>query len=311
MFANVLFQSWEMRTICSLFLLLTFFSPSEGFSRDGSPEVMRVSGGRLFAQKIRVDRPDLKIEGELVLKRLQPLAGGLHLKKAQGDLRPFLMGIVEQFSGQKNLLSGFLDPLDLKDLNLEDFSLTVTEQGYELSLASATLPEGRWEKLTGRLDKKGHWTFASGAFQLSKMPTYGKQTIESIPVRYGRLQASGHSNVDFSLLLEKVHLARLPPISDPTGFWGKVLTAMGFAQGVKTAPLFFDRFETKVVADKQKVATQSLSLHASGASLSGKVYMPWKPKPIKMHLDLAVTSKGRPVKYFKSVVPWGSKEDSR
>lgn len=295
------------------FMCLVFASASAAFSLDAWLErdglikevtVSRATGRELLAQKIRIDRPDLQIEGEIILRTLRPLTGELNLKKAKGDLRPFFTGIVERFFGHQEISGGFIERLEIADLTLEDFSIRIMAEGYALDLVSATLADGRWEKLTGWLDHKGHWTFSSGALQLARIPLRFNPPLVPIPISYQNLQASGNLEVDVSLQLSNVSIGRLVNISDPSGFFGKVFRAMGFAQGLDSKPVFFDTFKTTVVVDGQNISTKELSLRTSTAVLTGNVIIPWQPQPRQIHLDLAVTNSKKPVQHFKSVMPW-------
>ena len=274
------------------------------YDHDGLIEAEPARPGQiLLAQKIHLDRKKLKAEGELILRSLRPLTGTLHFKKSRGDLRQFLAKMIDRFYGKNNSVSRVIRQLEIEDLSLEDFSITITEKGYILKLGSAVIPEGHLRDVTGWLDHEGHWSVSSGALVLTKIPLRIKPPLEPIPLSYHRLKASGDVEAGFSLYLEKINIAKLPKQSDPSGFFGPVLQAMGFDQGVQSTPLRFDQFETTVVAEKNQLVTESLLLSTSAASLTGKVYMPWKPKPRQMHMDLVVDAKKKSVKRFQAVMP--------
>lgn len=259
---------------------------------------------KLFVKKIVIDRPGLKARGEMTLKSLQPLMATVHFQQARGDPHQ-LFKIIERISGRNDSAGSFFSYLDSTDLTLKGVTVTITQEGYLLGIESAILPEGKIDTVSGWLDQKGHWRVSTGMVQLSRIPLRdkNKQAIESIPVRYESLQASGTQSENLSVHVEKITITHLPHFSDPKNFFGDVLLAMGFEQGIQTTPLFFERFETTVVANEQAVMTQSLHLAGSGGGvLTGKISVPWK-EPKRVYLELAVVNKQQVEKKFKAVMP--------
>ncbi|MBF0463167.1 MAG: hypothetical protein HQL87_17505 [Magnetococcales bacterium] len=269
----------------------------------GIAQEERPSGRELLAQQIRVDRPDLKMEGEIVLRTLKPLTGELRLQKARGEPRQIFAGIMRLVPGVGNVLDGLFDQVEIHDLDLDGLVITITREGYTFSLARATIPEGEWVQVVGQLDQKKNWQVESGGLHLADIPVHHHQPLPPLPLSFKSLQATGDHQEHFSVAIDKIRAGHLAVVADPTGFWGNVLRAMGFAKGVKSSPILFDRFTATVVADAQQVVTQSLLLQAPHATASGRAVMPWQPEPRSVHLAVDVTAKNQPVGHFTTVMP--------
>ena len=283
----------------------------EGYSSDlqrENPRLLKPSDRpvdrKLLVKKIVIDRPGLKARGEIVLKSLQPLTATLHFQQARGDPHQ-LFRMIERISGRNDSAGSFFSYLDSSDLTLHGVTVTITREGYLLGIDRVVLPEGRVENISGWVDQKEHWLLSTGILQLSRIPLRlnSKQAIESIPVRYDSLQASGTQSEYVSLRLEKMIVSHLPHFSDPKNFFSDVLRSMGFEQGINTTPLSFERFETTVVANEEVVMTPLLRLAGSGGGvLTGKISLPWK-EPGRVYLDLTVVDKQQVKKRFQTVMP--------
>ena len=148
---------WFVRQSWILLLSLAFVAiPSSRSLAD------QATGRALLAQQIRVDRPDLKMAGEIILQSLNPLSGELRFQQAKGEPRQIFAGIMRLIPGARTLLDGFFDQVDIHDLTLDGLVITVTPEGYALTLTRATIPEGVLEQVTGSLDRQKNWRLESG-----------------------------------------------------------------------------------------------------------------------------------------------------
>lgn len=295
---------WSVGT---LFLAwLVWAMPAVAPALDGRPPAQandRPTGRELLAQQIRIDQPNLKMEGKIVLKTLSPLTGVLHLDQARGEPRQIFAGVMRLIPGTKDLFSRFFDQLDIHDLDLRGLVITVTTEGYQLQLASATIPEGSLKQVTGRLDFQKRWHWESGPLHLSNIPLHLDPPIPPMPFRYEMVRASGERQEKVSVEIKKISVGHLAAFVDSTGFFDEVLRAMGFSKGFHSAPISFDRVAVTAVSEAQQLVTQSLLLQAPAAKASGRAFMPWQPEPRRLHLDLDVTADKRPASHFKGVIP--------
>lgn len=262
----------------------------------------RPTGRELLAQQIRIEQPDLKMEGKLILRTLSPLTGVLHLDQARGEPRQIFAGVMRLIPGTKHVFDRFFDQLDIHDLDLRGLVITVTPEGYQLQLASATIPEGVLKQVTGRLDFQKSWQLESGSLHLSNIPLRLDPPVPPMPFRYESVRASGERQEKYSVEIKKIMIGHLAAFVDPTGFFGDVLRGMGFAKGFKSVPIQFDRVAVTAVAEARQLVTQSLVLQTSAAKASGRASMAWQPEPRQVHLDLDVTAKNQPDSHFKGVI---------
>ncbi|WP_130473083.1 hypothetical protein [Candidatus Magnetaquicoccus inordinatus] len=296
----------------SLFLLLALgalplaqghAAAEEGASRRQQTEV---NGGReLLVQQIRVDRADLQMDGELVLRTLSPLSGELRLQRAQGEPKQIIGMLMRLLPGVKSSFEQFFALVDVQDLTLRDLLITVTAEGYRLQLASAEIAEGGVQQVTGWMDQRKNWQVESGPLHLRHLPLRAAKGMALLPVSYKRLQGSGERQELFSLEAERIKVGHLAMIADPEKIWGEVLRRLGFARGLMSSPIVFERIASKWTVDARQVATQMLLLQAPGGSASGSLVMPWQPEPRQLHVRLDVTSSARHAesKAFQTVVP--------
>ncbi|MEO5364397.1 MAG: hypothetical protein H7838_12335 [Magnetococcus sp. DMHC-8] len=283
--------------------LVLVLGPFHVWALDAQRRPEQGAGRELLAQQVRIDRPDLKMEGEVVLRTVSPLTGELRLQKARGEPRQIFAGVMRLLPGARNVLDDIFDQVNIHDLSLEELLITVTREGYTLNLARATIPEGGLEQVTGWLDLQKNWRIESGSLRLTNLPLRVDKAMPPMPVSYRKLQATGERRELFAVDVEKIRLGHLAVVADPTGFFGNVLQAMGYAKGLRSAPILFDRLAVTAMVDAQQVVTQSLMLQAPGASLSGKAAMPWQPVPRHVHVEVDVTAGQQPVRHFKTVMP--------
>ncbi|MEO5340259.1 MAG: hypothetical protein H7837_07060 [Magnetococcus sp. MYC-9] len=267
------------------------------------PVAEQSTGRALLAQQIRIDRPDLKMSGEIVLRSLQPLAGELRLQQARGEPRHIFAGVMRLVPGVTGVMDGFFDVLEIHDLDLAGLVITVNREGYALQLASATIPEGELQQVTGRFNSNRVWQLASGGLRLAQVPLRLKKGLPAMPLSYRTLQANGSGQERLSLEVEKVRVGHLAALADPSGVLGQLLRAMGFARGLESSPIVFDRLAVTAVSDAQRVVTQSLLLQAPKASATGVASMAWQPEPRKVHLEVDVTTAKQPARHFDALIP--------
>ncbi|MEO5351095.1 MAG: hypothetical protein H7836_15850 [Magnetococcus sp. YQC-3] len=287
--------------MCSLSLLAL---PAVAMAADPGAAAEQRAGGRdLLAQQIRVDRSDLKMEGEIVLRTLKPLTGELRLRKARGEPRQIFAALIRLVPGFKSGFDSFFDQVDVHDLELNGLLISVTQEGYRFSLERAAIPEGKLERVTGQFDLQKNWQVESGALSLTQLPLLPTRPKPPLPVSYRKLTASGSGQETLYLEVEKVRLGHLAFVTDSSGVLGEYLRAMGFAKGVQSSPILCDHFAATLVTDAKQMVTQSLSLRSPTANSSGKASLPWQPEPRKLHLEMEVTSSKQPVRQFKTVIP--------
>ncbi len=295
------------RVVAGLVVGLLTAVPLAGMALEVQPAprsgTERPTGRELLAQQIRIDQPDLKMDGEIVLKSLSPLTGVVRLRQARGEPRKIFAGVMRLIPGAKQAFDGFFDQLNVHDLDLRDLVITVTPEGYGLQLATATIPEGGLKQVSGQLDFQKRWQLESGSLQLSNIPLHPNSPVPPLPLSYRQLKASGAEGKTFALDVEKIRMGHLAIFRDPTGFFGDVLRAMGFAKGFDSAPILLDRLAVTAVADAKQLATQSLLLLAPNkAKATGQATMAWQPKPRQLHLKLDVTTDRHAVSHFKTVL---------
>ena len=297
-----IYSSWFVRTwlLCALSLLTL---PAVAMAAETGVATERGGGRDLLAQQIRVDRSDLKMEGEVVLRTLKPLTGELRLRKARGEPRQIFAALIRLVPGFKNSFDSFFDQLDVHDLDLNGLLISVTQEGYRFTLERAAIPEGKLERVTGQFDLQKNWQVESGSLSLTQLPLLPTRPKPPLPVSYQKLTASGNGQETLYLEIEKVRLGHLAVVADPTGVFGEYLRAMGFAKGLQSSPILCDQFAVSLLADAKQMVSQSLSLRSPTANSSGKAVMPWQPEPRKLQLEMEVTSKKQPVRQFKTVIP--------
>ncbi|MBF0162691.1 MAG: hypothetical protein HQL88_10445 [Magnetococcales bacterium] len=288
---------WFVKRLALLGLLI---QPVVAFSQDAAS---LPAGRGLLAQQIRIERPDLKMNGEIVLRSLQPLAGELRLQQARGEPRQIFAAVMRLVPGAKGALDGLFEQVEIHDLDLQDLVITLAPEGYTLQLASATIPEGVLEQVTGRLNGQKEWQLSSGALRLKHIPLASNKGGKPRSLSYRKLEMTGTGQESFSATVSKPRVGHLAGLADPTGFFGDVLRAMGFAQGMGSAPLSLDRLSVAAVIDAQRMVSRTLQLQAPHASASGQATMAWQPHPRQLHLNMAVTTADQSVKHFQTVLP--------
>ncbi|MBF0097230.1 MAG: hypothetical protein HQM04_12035 [Magnetococcales bacterium] len=308
-----IFLFWYVRVINTLLVLGLFSVPQWGVAGEEGAGLRRAvaevnSGRDLLTQQIHVDRPDVKMDGELVLRSLKPLTGELRLQRAQGEPKQIFAVVLRLLPGVKSGFDHLFDLVDVHDLTLQDLVIGVTGEGYALQLAKAEIPEGSLQQVSGWMDLQKSWQVESGALNVRHLPLRGvPQGMAVLPVSFKRLQASGDRQDHYGVEVERFKIGHLSFVSDPQGVWGEILRQMGFARGLSSSPIVFDRVASQWDVDGRQIATRMLQVQAPGGQASGKAVMPWQPEPRQVQVTLDVTSSARrgESKRFQTVVPVG------
>ncbi|MBF0184973.1 MAG: hypothetical protein HQM06_11375 [Magnetococcales bacterium] len=303
-----IFLFWSVNT-CMALLLAVALLPACAWAEEGGNgrrAAGELNGGRdLLAQQIRVDRPDLKMDGELILRTLKPLTAEIRLQRAQGEPKQIFAAVMRLLPGAKGAFDHFFEQVDIHDLTLTDLQVALTAEGYTLQLASAEIPEGALQQVRGWMDMQKNWQLESGPLHLRHLPLRAAKKMPPLPVSFKRLQASGERQERFSLEVERVKVGHLAMIADPERVWGEVLRSMGYARGLSSSPIAFDRLVAQWDVEARQIATRQLLLQAPGGTATGKAVMPWHPQPRKVAVTLDVTSSARrgESKHFQTVIP--------
>lgn len=300
-----------------------------------SPLTKAKMGSALLEKVIRINRPDLRARGRLILRSLSPMAGELRLREARGNPRWLFSRLPSGTT--RSLLT---QHLDIRNLSLKAMRIFTSGNGFEFGAAQIAIPEGAWANLSGRLGHSGNWQLQSGPFQWTRSwPQWGSwQPL--LPVGFKTLAAAGdrtggevhitnfflHDIAAQGLLiradthpqfgqealqatvevtLSQVRIPAKRILAAQAGFAEELFRATGF-EPHPVDGLHLHRVYLRATLEERKIRLQTVEMAGPGFKLQGSGRGRWTPAPGQLHMHWTVKTAEKPEKQFKTAfsLPW-------